>query len=108
MIIVTLSLLFPPSCAPAYDDGEIRDRPQVRWLSAFAIARRQAGQTQSSAEPAAGIGSRTGSAAHQQPPPRLQSNAAPQRPQVRRLRAGLARGCSIVLAPRYAAQMPRL
>jgi hypothetical protein len=46
-----------------------------------ALARRQAGQRQSSAA-SLGIGSKKGSAAHQQSPPSPQSKVAPQRPHV--------------------------
>jgi hypothetical protein len=55
-----------------------------------AALRRQAGQRQSSAA-ASGIGNRYGSSAHQQPPPRLHSNAAPQRAQAS-FRGGLGAG----------------
>jgi hypothetical protein len=47
--------------------------------AAAVAARRQAAQRQPSSDSGEGMGSRTGSAAHQQSPPGLHAKAAPQR-----------------------------
>jgi hypothetical protein len=51
--------------------------------AAVAAVRKQEGHRQSSPDPRDRIGSRTGAAAHQQSPSRLQWKAAPQRAQTR-------------------------
>jgi hypothetical protein len=62
--------------------GEIRRPVQSAWRAApAAAARRQAGHRQSSPELGAGMGARTGSAAHQQSLPRPHWKAVPQRAQ---------------------------
>ena len=70
------------------------------WLAA--AARRQAGHRQSSPDSAAGIGRRTGSAAHQQSPPAGSRTPRRSARTSRRGRCGLASSCS---SPRN--QIPR-
>jgi hypothetical protein len=70
-------------------------RTQDAASGASAALRKHAGHRQS--PPAAGIGSRTVSALHQQSPPRSQENAVPQRSQTRR-RTGKALANGFVMS----------